>query len=177
MAKSKKIRKPKPQEQKKHAGHWEQDLNPQRMAGQNIGSQSSQELDLRSAAKIKELTECLSHFTEDELAQIRVVPKGGRLQQGGVYLDLHNAASGPITATGDMIAEEHQLYVAKDKTPYPYWNRLVNVACPGRTAGEREQEGPAESDMPQELIDKTLADSFPASDPPSWTTGRERKDK
>lgn len=26
----------------------------------------------------------------------------------------------------------------------------------------------------EEMIDSTLADSFPASDPPSWTLGRER---
>jgi len=28
--------------------------------------------------------------------------------------------------------------------------------------------------LPEELIDQTLADSFPASDPPAWTLGRER---
>jgi hypothetical protein len=26
----------------------------------------------------------------------------------------------------------------------------------------------------EEMIDQTLADSFPASDPPAWTLGRER---
>jgi hypothetical protein len=36
--------------------------------------------------------------------------------------------------------------------------------------GERSQ-------IAEELIDKTLEDSFPASDPPSWTTGREHKQK
>ena len=29
----------------------------------------------------------------------------------------------------------------------------------------------------EELLDKTLADSFPSSDPPSWTTGRESSDR
>ena len=28
--------------------------------------------------------------------------------------------------------------------------------------------------LPEEMIDETLADSFPASDPPSWNLGRER---
>jgi hypothetical protein len=27
----------------------------------------------------------------------------------------------------------------------------------------------------EELIDQTLADSFPARDPPAWTLGRERQ--
>jgi hypothetical protein len=31
-----------------------------------------------------------------------------------------------------------------------------------------------EEGLTEEMIDATLADSFPASDPPSWTTGRER---
>ena len=29
--------------------------------------------------------------------------------------------------------------------------------------------------LSEELIDQTLADSFPASDPPFWTLGRERR--
>lgn len=174
MARAKKAREPKPQEQKKHPDEWQRDLNPDRMAGQNIGAQNSQDLDLRSAAAIKELTECLSHFSSDELAQISIVPKGGRLQQGGVYLDLLDPASGPITATGDIVAQEHHLYVAKDKTPYPLWNRLVEVACPVSAAQARGTEEPG---VYQDLIDQTLADSFPASDPPFWTTGREPKEK
>ena len=28
--------------------------------------------------------------------------------------------------------------------------------------------------LSEEMIDATLADSFPASDPPSWTLGRDR---
>jgi hypothetical protein len=29
--------------------------------------------------------------------------------------------------------------------------------------------------LSEEMIDATLADSFPASDPPSWTLGREKR--
>ncbi len=37
-----------------------------------------------------------------------------------------------------------------------------------------EEQTAERSEISEEMIDKTLEDSFPASDPPSWTTGRER---
>jgi len=176
MARAKASTKPKPQEQKKHPDEWEKDLNSHRLEGQNTGRESRQDLNLRSAADIKEITECLNNFTDDELARIRIVPPGRRLQQGASYLDLRNPTSEPITATGDMMADEHHLYVAKAETPYMYWNRLVGEVCPGSASAAPASTTEARQNaISEEMIDKTLEDSFPASDPPSWTTGREHK--
>jgi hypothetical protein len=43
-----------------------------------------------------------------------------------------------------------------------------------RTYEERELQD-SDADALESMIDQTLEDSFPASDPPSWTLGREPK--
>jgi hypothetical protein len=52
------------------------------------------------------------------------------------------------------------------------WERDPN---PGRPAGkERQSSSENRNEVSEEEMDKTLADSFPASDPPSWNMGKDR---
>ena len=37
----------------------------------------------------------------------------------------------------------------------------------------RKNEAERKAQVPEDMIDKTLADSFPTSDPPSWNMGKE----
>jgi hypothetical protein len=169
------VRNPKPQDEKKHPNEWEEDLNPDRLEGQNIGGQRVDEITSRTAAHLREFAEVLSDFRRDELAQIPIVPTGMRLKQGAVYLDLNNPAAGPIKATGELIAGAGNLYAPKAEIPYEYWNRLLSVFAleEASNLNERQPGSEGRSEISEDLIDKTLADSFPSSDPPSWNMGRE----
>jgi hypothetical protein len=165
---------PKPQEEKKHPEGWERDLSPNRMQGQNIGPRHLEGHNRRTAADIKELTQTLSEFHHDELKDIPIVPIGTRLEQGAVYLDLRNSPR-IVRATAEMVAQNENLYVPKAEIPYVIWNRLlatVGLEPNSESAPAKTEQGKQKDQPPEELIDKASADSFPTSDPPSWTTGR-----
>jgi hypothetical protein len=191
----------KKQEEKKHPDRWEQDLNPSRMEGQNIGGNPVQsDPRTRSASDIKNLTERLKGFRNDELVQIPIVPAGNQLKQGAVYLDLREPAPVPFTATAGVAAGEHNYYAPKAEVPYELWNRLVEMLRP---AAVTDPKNPAEQARPfspeaaaaeqsssvhqiadqatgedentVSQIDEAADQSFPASDPPAWTTGSGRK--
>lgn len=129
----------KPQTERKHPDEWEQDLNPDRMAGQNLGATSGErERDMPTAHSIKELRLRLeSEFTDEELAGIPVVPEGQRLRQGATYLDLNDPERREFTATADMVAGPDRRLVPKSGVHYSLWNRLVGVQNPERTPDRR----------------------------------------
>jgi hypothetical protein len=189
----------KPQAQQKHPPVWRDDLNPEGMEGQNMSASSKRSDSLaRTAADIDVLAERLNGFTRDELSQIPIVSAATKLKQGAVYLDMRIPASVPFTATADIRTTEMNYYVPKAEVPYELWNRLVAALGPARmgeaSKGEPEskpftparaaQESAVEETrgaitdrekISEPAIDDALADSFPASDPPSWTTGRETR--
>lgn len=113
----------KPQAEQKHPPEYERDLNPDRLAGQNIGVHD--DAGIRPASEIKELTRLLDKFTMDELRQVSVLPEGIRLEQGGTYLDLADEPRVPFTADGFMVSGPGSFVIKKADTPYWLWNRLA----------------------------------------------------
>ena len=122
----------KPQNQVKHPPEYQDDLNPDHMAGQNLGPTSDREVRMRSAFDVKELSRELD-LPDDELKGIPVIESGERLQQGATYLDLRDRSRGEFTATGDMAAGPGNAYVAKEQVAYGTWNRLRGITDPERT--------------------------------------------
>jgi hypothetical protein len=125
--------KPQAQALHKHPDPYQHDLNPDAMAGQNIGPGETQPAKTaRTAYDHKEAHVRLHHLSADDLKQIRLLPDGSRMEQGATYLDLQHLDLGEFTATGGMQAGPGSWYVAKKTVPAELWNRLRGVAEPGR---------------------------------------------
>lgn len=116
---------PKPQREEKHPREWEQDLNPARMAGQNIGPTDGREANSVSAYEIKGMRRVLAGYTDDELKQIPVLAEGTRLQQGATYIDLAEQHPTEFKVNGGVTIGREQLIVPKDRVPHPLWNKLI----------------------------------------------------
>ncbi len=120
---------------------WQQDLNPNPMAGRNVGLEGphpEKENDAPNASDIKELHSVLEGYTNDELKQIRVLPSGSRLEQGATYIDLMDPERKEFTAMGAMEAGPNNYYVPKTEVGYQLWNRLIGVDNPERLGEANE---------------------------------------
>ena len=118
---------------------WQQDLNPNLMAGQNVGIEGPHpEKDAPNAYEIKDLHNQLEGYTSDELKQIPVLPRGSRLEQGATYVDLRDAERKQFTAMGNMEAGPSNWYVPKTEVGYELWNRLTKVQNPERLGEANE---------------------------------------
>jgi hypothetical protein len=113
---------------------WQQDLNPNLMAGQNDGIETTPEgrYDL-TAYEIDKLRDRLEDFNDDELKQIPVLKPGTRLQQGATYINLNDPQRQEYTGVADMSVDETDLIVPKSEVGYQLWNRLIGIENPQRT--------------------------------------------
>lgn len=123
--------KPQVETLHKHPEPYQRDLNPNAMAGQNLGVSEAQAAKQGPTAyDVKPVHERLKHFSDDELKQLRILPPGNRLEQGATYIDLNNLNLGEFKATGDMQVGQNAWVVAKKDTPYELWNRLLGTETP-----------------------------------------------
>jgi hypothetical protein len=133
---------PRPQAQQKHPDEWQHDLNPNRLAGQNMGSEADvRRTSERTAFHLRKNGMTLPG-DDDELKQVPVLGDGERLQQGATYLDLTQQPAREFTARGDMSAHPDHAYVAKDRVPYQVWNRLLGDAKPGQDTKSDDERPP-----------------------------------
>jgi hypothetical protein len=118
----------------RHQAEYRDDLNPNAMAGQNIGASGEHpEKGAATAYDIKPLHARFSDWADDDLKQIPIMPRGSRLEQNATYIDLAAAALREITATGDMEATSGHWYAPKSEVPYELWNRLLGLQDVDRT--------------------------------------------
>jgi hypothetical protein len=117
-----------------HPEAYRDDLNPDAMAGQNIGVPGKHpEKGTRTLRDIKELHAEFRDWSDNDLKQIPVLPEGSRLEQGATYIDLAGAEPREFTATGGMHTGHDHRYVPKSEVPYELWNRLLGIQNVART--------------------------------------------
>jgi hypothetical protein len=116
-----------------HPPEWREDLNPDFMAGQNMGLVGDQpSFEGHTAYDLKAAHRRLSEFSDDELKAIPVLPPGTRLEQGATYIDLRSLETGEFRAMGNMEATPQHWFVPKSEVDYRIWNRLLGIDNPAR---------------------------------------------
>ena len=114
---------------------WRADLNPDLMAGENVGLQGphpEKAGGVKTAYDIKNLHDRLQTLHDDDLKQVPILPEGTRLEQGATYIDLRQRDPREFTARADMVAGPANWYVPKTEVDYQLWNRLIGVDNPER---------------------------------------------
>src|SRR4051812_22695042 len=108
---------PKQQARQKHPDEWQQDLNPNHLAGQNVGTEAAAgHTSERTAFHLRKNGMDL-RGSDDDLKQVPLVAHGDRLQQGATYVDLMQGTPEEFTARGDMSADPGHAYAPKDRVP------------------------------------------------------------
>jgi hypothetical protein len=126
-------REPKQQARQKHPDEWQRDLNPDHLAGQNIGRASDERTTPSwTAFHLRKRGYELRGLDDNDLKQVPVLPEGTRLQQGATYVNLADDDPHEFTATGNITAEPGDAYAPKDRVPYEVWNRLIGEPKPGQ---------------------------------------------
>jgi hypothetical protein len=127
----------KPQARQKHPDQWQQDLNPDHMAGQNIGPPADELGSSRTTAfHLRKGGQAVGGLDDEELKQVPLVPAGSRLQQGATYVNLADGSRKEFTATAEITASPGDAYAPKDRVPYEIWNRLIGEPKPGQAGQE-----------------------------------------
>jgi hypothetical protein len=126
-------RHPAPQARQKHPDEWMRDLNPDHLAGQNIGlGAETRDEPHRTAFHLRKAGRDFPQLADAELKRIPIVAAGERLQQGATYVDLTENPPREFTATAQMSADATHAYAPKDRVPYEVWNRLIGEPKPGQ---------------------------------------------
>lgn len=112
---------------RQHPEEWRRDLNPDAMAGQNVGLPETDHLQYRTAYDDKSLHDRWQEVPDDVLKNLVLVPRGTRLKQGATYFDMAHPERGEFTAMGDEAAETGQRLIAKSDIGYDTWNLVVGV--------------------------------------------------
>jgi hypothetical protein len=124
----------------KHPEPWQSDLNPDALAGQNVGVLGPHPADdARTAYDLKDLHRRLRDLGDEQLKSIPVLLVGSRLEQGATYIDLRALDCHEFRALGNMEAGPEHWYVLKDQVDYVLWNRLIGVHHPERLGEAAER--------------------------------------
>lgn len=121
---------------------------------------------------IKELLEDLEHqdgpeFENSFQTLMAEVELHFAAEENEIFPQVRSAMDGPdLGKLGDELETDKLEYQLLNGSP------LSSDAASESAATQSTQIG--ENSISEEIIDKTLKDTFPASDPPAWTTGRER---